>query len=89
MAERGVRAAMAGQRNERRRAGSGSGQDTPQVHGTVVVGPKPEQFIKSGVIPRCCHGELAELPGVLVEGEQGARAEQGTHLGPATQAMAI
>ncbi len=68
---------------ERQRAGSGSGPDSPQtpedtfpptqsggvweVHGTVVVGPEPEQFIQGGVIPR--RRKLAELPGVLVEGE--------------------
>ncbi len=35
----------------------------------MEIGPEPEQMIECDVIPRrrCC--ELAELPGILVEGE--------------------
>ncbi len=62
-----------------RRAGSGSGPEDTfpptqsggvwEVHGMLVIHPEPEQSIKGGVIPRRRRGELAELPGVLVEGE--------------------
>ncbi len=69
-------------RKSRGRRWAGSGLDTRQtpentfpptqsggvweVHGTVVVGPEPEQLIKCCVIPRCHRGELAELPGELI-----------------------
>ncbi len=35
----------------------------------MEIGPQPEQLIECEVIPRRCRGELAELPGILVEGE--------------------
>ncbi len=64
---------------------AGSGSDTSQtpedpfsptqsggvwkVHGTMVVGPEPEQLIKSGVFPCRRRGELAEFTCVLIERE--------------------
>ncbi len=35
----------------------------------MEIGPEPEQMIECDVIPRRCRGELAELPGILIEGE--------------------
>ncbi len=70
---------------ERWRADSGSGPDTPQtpeytlprtqssgvleVHGTVVIGPEPEQLIDGSIIHRRRHGKFAEFPGVHIEGK--------------------
>ncbi len=75
MAEQGAQAAMAEQGAWAAMADRGAWAAMVDrwwlgVHGrSVVVGPEPEQSIKGGVIPRRRRGELAELPGVLVEGE--------------------
>ncbi len=51
--------------------GSGLGPDTSHIldHGKMVICPEPEQMIQNDFIPCHCRSELAELPGILIEGE--------------------
>ncbi len=44
-----------------------------EVYGVMKIGPEPEQMIDGRIIQCYPRGELAEFPGILVEGEISAR----------------